>query len=150
MPPVTIWPKYPIIGFEINLGVTMLKTVFLTSSAVIFASLPSLLKANEPFMPYMDPEGATPREIQCRIADRGTIYHSGTCFFQAGAGGSFTVVTGNAKYAAVVGPIVGDFAQGMWTEEAYASHMHGQLHELKRSAEDRACWENDELSICAW
>ena len=101
-------------------------------------------------MPYMDPEGATPREVRCRIADRGTIYHDGVCFFQADEGGSFTVVTGNAKYAAVVGVTDGDLAQGMWTEEAYASHMHGQLHELKRSSDDHACWENDELSICAW
>lgn len=101
-------------------------------------------------MPYMDAEGSTPREIRCQIADNGTIYHVGACYFQAEADGSFTVVTGNAKYAAMVGPIEGTRAQGMWTEEAYATHMQGQVHDLERSEEDPACWENDQLSICAW
>ena len=59
-------------------------------------------------------------------------------------------MTGNAKYAASVEVIEGVYAQGRWTEEAYANHMHGQLHELERSKMDPACWENDEFSICAW
>ncbi|GGH58206.1 hypothetical protein GCM10011341_28370 [Frigidibacter albus] len=101
-------------------------------------------------MPYMDPEGPAPREIRCQIAEHGTVYHVGACYFQASPGGSFTVVTGNAKYAAMVTLIDGDYAQGMWTGEAYASHMHGQTHDLRRSEGDPACWENDEFSICAW
>lgn len=123
---------------------------FVTFFATLIIVMPGASQADEPFMPYMDPDGTAPREIQCRIADHGTIYHSGSCYFQADVGGSFTVVTGNAKYAVTVGPIEGNYAQGMWTEEAYASHMHGQLHDLNRSTEDPACWENDELSICAW
>lgn len=125
------------------------KTLF---SCMIAASLfiPSVLQAEEPFMPYMDPEGTAPREIRCQIANHGTIYHNGVCYFQAEPGGSFRVVTGNAKYAAMVNVLGKDIAEGLWTEEAYASHMHGRVHSLERSKEDRACWENDELSICAW
>ena len=120
-------------------------------SLVLAAALtPSLSDAEDAFIPYMNPDGPQPREIQCRIADHGTVYHSGTCYFQNGVGGSFTVTTGNAKYSAMVGPINGNFAQAMWTEEAFASHMHGQLHNVERSTDDPACWENDELSICAW
>ncbi|WP_322889915.1 MULTISPECIES: hypothetical protein [unclassified Yoonia] len=128
----------------------MLKRSFLTLWIMISVIKPGLTQADEPFMPYMNPEGPAPREIQCRIADNGTIYHNGACYFQADVDGSFTVVTGNAKYAAAVWMIGDGHAEGMWTEEAYASHMHGQPHNLSRSTQDSACWENDELSICAW
>jgi hypothetical protein len=121
------------------------------ASIIAAAALaPSLSYANDTLIPYMNPDGPQPREIHCQIADHGTVYHNGVCYFQAGSDGSFIVTTGNAKYSAAVGPINGDFAQAMWTEEAFASHMHGQLHDVKRSVDDPACWENDELSICAW
>ncbi|WP_146681625.1 hypothetical protein [Thioclava sp. F28-4] len=128
----------------------MLEKTFSAVSALLLGFLPCALYADEPYMPYMDPEGASPREIICRIADHGKIYHNGTCYFQAREQGSFTIVTGNAKYAASVDLVDREHALGLWTEEAYASHMHGRLHELNRSHGDRACWEDDELSICAW
>lgn len=114
------------------------------------ALTPNFSSADDTVIPFMNPDGPEPREISCQIADHGKIYHRGVCFFQADTDGSFVVTTGNAKYSAVVNLANGDFAQAMWTEEPFASRMHGQSHTVEQSADDPACWENDEFSVCAW
>lgn len=105
------------------------------------------------------PGFASAGTAKCLLEIGGKKIIDGPCIFSPQSGGSFMI--GSTKtaegrwgpisefYASVLIESPG-VASAFWNEEPFAGHAHSTLGTVRRSGEDRACWENSKAKICAW
>ncbi len=98
------------------------------------------------------PAGAKWRTVRCLLESGGERY-SGPCQFSAEKGGTFSLQTVKAGGTLLGATVVTVAMLGDGTAEVRGLTKDGvnsRWGDVSRSKSDRACWEGEDLKVCAW
>ena len=94
--------------------------------------------------------GETVRQVQCRVSDPGGEYN-GACEFVQWGGSSFSVRrAGNAAFFNGITEVIVEIdAPGVGGGSIRQNGELAPIGRMRRHSDDRACWSNGDLTVCA-